>query len=69
MKDLHKYSYAAVMLIIIFASFVFTGCGNIKEASETYNILATHIGRVCRGKRKSCGGLQFKYDNIVPSPK
>ena len=35
MKNLHKYSYAAVSLIIIFASFIFIGCGNIEEASET----------------------------------
>ena len=41
---------------------------SIREASEKFDIESTHISRVCRGKRKSCGGLQFKYDNTVPSP-
>lgn len=35
--------------------------GSIKEAASVYGILATHISRVCRGKRKSCGGLRFQY--------
>lgn len=42
---------------------------SIKSASERYNILATHITRVCKGKRKSCGGYVFAYDNTVPSSK
>lgn len=40
---------------------------SIKEAAEHYGILATHISRVCRGKRKHCGGYEFAYDNTVPS--
>lgn len=34
---------------------------SIKEASEKYGILATHITRVCRGKRKNTGGYSFSY--------
>lgn len=35
---------------------------SIKEACQKYNIKdGTHISRVCRGKRKSCFGLVFKY--------
>lgn len=33
----------------------------IKHASEKYNIEATHITRVCKGKRKSAGGYRWKY--------
>lgn len=40
---------------------------SIKAASEYYKIEPTHISRVCRGKRKSCGGYKFVYDNTVPS--
>lgn len=40
---------------------------SIKEAAEKYGIEATHITRVCKGKRKSCKGYQFVYDNTVPS--
>ena len=34
---------------------------SIKEASETHGIKATHITRVCRGRRKSTGGFKWKY--------
>lgn len=34
---------------------------SIKEASEKYNIKATHITRVCKGKRKTTGGFHWKY--------
>lgn len=34
---------------------------SIKEASIKYNIIPTHITRVCRGKRKSTGGYRWKY--------
>lgn len=34
---------------------------SIKEASEFYNLKATHISRVCRGKRKTTGGFEWKY--------
>lgn len=34
---------------------------SIKEAAEKYNIVATHISRVCRGKRKTTGGYHWEY--------
>lgn len=34
---------------------------SIKEASAKYNIFPTHISRVCRGRRKSCGGFRWQY--------
>lgn len=44
---------------------------SIKKASEHYGIEATHITRVCRGKRKSCGGYKWAYvepnDKTIPS--
>ena len=40
---------------------------SVKFAAEKYGIASTHISRVCRGKRKSCGGYVFAYDNPVPS--
>ncbi len=41
---------------------------SLKEAADKYNLKSTHISRVCRGKRKSCGGYKFIYDNTVLSP-
>lgn len=46
---------------------------SIKEAAEKFGIEATHITRVCKGKRKSCGGYKWSYaeterhDNTEPS--
>lgn len=34
---------------------------SIKQAAEVYNLKATHISRVCRGKRKTTGGFAWKY--------
>ena len=34
---------------------------SIKEASETLNIDAGHISKVCKGKRKSAGGFIWRY--------
>lgn len=34
---------------------------SIQEAADKYGITATHISRVCRGKRKSCGGYRWEY--------
>lgn len=34
---------------------------SIKEAAEKYNIIPTHITRVCRGKRKKTGGYHWEY--------
>ena len=34
---------------------------SIKEASDKYGLKATHITRVCRGKRKKTGGYHWKY--------
>ena len=34
---------------------------SIKEASEKYGLLPTHITRVCKGKRKSTGGYHWEY--------
>ena len=33
----------------------------IIKAAEKYNIKATHITRVCKGKRKSTGGYHWQY--------
>jgi len=44
---------------------------SIKQAAEHYGIEATHITRVCKGKRKSCGGYKWAYaelnDKTIPS--
>lgn len=34
---------------------------SIKEAATKYNIIPTHISRVCRGKRNKTGGYHWKY--------
>lgn len=34
---------------------------SIKEAADKHNVEATHITRVCKGKRKSCGGYKWEY--------
>lgn len=34
---------------------------SIKAASEKYNVKATHITRVCKGKRKKTGGYRWEY--------
>lgn len=34
---------------------------SIAEAAEKYNIIPTHITRVCRGKRKRTGGFHWEY--------
>ena len=34
---------------------------SIKDASEKYNIIATNIVRVCKGKMKTTGGFHWKY--------
>ena len=34
---------------------------SVKKASEATGLLATHITRVCKGKRKSCGGIRWEY--------
>lgn len=34
---------------------------NIKEAAMKYKIVATHITRVCKGKRKTTGGYHWEY--------
>lgn len=33
----------------------------IKEAAEEIGVNYTHIGEVCRGSRKSCGGYRWSY--------
>jgi len=44
---------------------------SIKEASEKTGVLSTHITRVCKGKRKSSGGIRWEYvdadDMTIPS--
>lgn len=44
---------------------------SIKQAAEHHGITATHITRVCRGRRKSCGGYKWAYvepnDKTIPS--
>lgn len=34
---------------------------SVKEASNVTGVLATHITRVCKGKRKSAGGIRWEY--------
>ncbi|AHL19603.1 group I intron endonuclease family protein [Enterococcus phage VD13] len=34
---------------------------SIKEAAEASGVLATHITRVCKGRRKSAGGYEWNY--------
>ena len=34
---------------------------SIKECAETLNLKATHITRVCKGKRQTTGGYHWKY--------
>lgn len=34
---------------------------SIKEAAEAYKIKATHITRVCKGRRKRTGGYHWEY--------
>ena len=34
---------------------------SIKEAAQKYNIVPTHITRVCRGKRNQTGGFHWEY--------
>ncbi|QDB70506.1 putative homing endonuclease [Enterococcus phage Entf1] len=34
---------------------------SIKEAAEASGVLATHITRVCKGRRKSAGGYEWSY--------
>ena len=44
---------------------------SVKRASEETGVLATHITRVCKGKRKSAGGIKWEYvdsnDKTIPS--
>jgi hypothetical protein len=35
--------------------------GSIKEASKYYNIDDGDIGRCCKGKRKTCGKMEWEY--------
>ena len=55
-----RASHVTVKVICIETGEIFN---SIKEASEKYNIFATHITRVCKGKKKSCGGYHWKYYN------
>lgn len=34
---------------------------SIKEAADKYNIVPTHITRVCRGRRNTTGGYHWEY--------
>lgn len=36
-------------------------CNSQKEAAEKYNVAATNIAKVCRGKLNTTGGYIFKY--------
>ena len=36
---------------------------SIKEAQEILHIDGHHIGEVCNGKRKTCGGYHWQYYN------
>lgn len=40
-------------------------CPSQKDAAQKYNIQATNIAKVCRGKLNSTGGLVFKYKKSV----
>ena len=34
---------------------------SILEAKKYYRLKGNHIGEVCKGKRKTCGGYHWKY--------
>ena len=34
---------------------------SIREAADKYNVLPTHITRVCRGRRNKTGGYHWEY--------
>ena len=34
---------------------------SLSLASKTHNVQVTHITRVCRGQRKTCGGFRWEY--------
>lgn len=38
---------------------------SLKEAAEKLNLKSTHIGRVCKGKRKSTGGFIWSYSKVI----
>ncbi len=40
---------------------------SIKAAAESCGASATHISRVCKGKRKTVKGYRWAYGNTVPS--
>ena len=53
-----RESHHTVKVINVDTGEVF---GSIKDAGLKYNIEPTHITRVCKGKRKTCGGYRWEY--------
>lgn len=41
----------------------------IIEAAEKYKVNACHISAVAKGKRRSCGGVHWRYVDITPAKK
>ena len=56
-KNLRKSHFTKAVLCVETGEVFDT----IKTAAEKYNIVATHITRVCRGRRKTTGGYHWKY--------
>lgn len=40
-------------------------CKSQKEAAKKYNVEATNVAKVCKGKLKTTGGYIFKYANTL----
>lgn len=57
-SDRLKSSHYKVKVICIETNEIFD---SIKEASNKYNLIPTHITRVCKGLRKTTGGFHWKY--------
>lgn len=34
---------------------------NLRSAGKAYNLVGSNIGKVCRGERKTCGGMEWEY--------
>ena len=64
-RDMSKVTEAAKKVNSIKVKNIETGevFNSIVEAAEKYNLKATHITRVCRGKRKTTGGFHWEYYN------
>lgn len=56
-ENLKKYKHK-VKVLNVETGEIFN---SIKEAAEKYNLKATHITRVCKGRRKMTGNYHWQY--------